>query len=222
MKKYAYENLITREVQFEKPDDEDEDDDVNEVINVKESPVQKDSSNADKLPPPLPPQPPKDLEQPPLPPPPPESSNPAPPPPEEPQNQVEDMDLSDEESESIIETQNNGNNQDHLKDVLSSFYSDLATMDPEGSKEATPNHTPPQVNSPGPSFVQDQESSSQQSTLSDDRSNSPSAFGASGDSTDEKRKRKTKISSGLSMKKKNVGLLVTKWQNIQQEVKRNK
>ena len=41
MKKYAYENLITREVQFEKPDDEDEDDDVNEVINVKESPVQK-------------------------------------------------------------------------------------------------------------------------------------------------------------------------------------
>ena len=129
-----------------------------------------------------------------MPPPPPEMSNPAPPPPE-PQNQVEDMDLSDEESESIIETtQNNGNNQDHLKDVLSSFYSDLATMDPgapgAGSKDTTPNHTPPQVNSPGPSFVQDQESSSQQSTLSDDRSNSPSAFGASGDSTDEKRKRK--------------------------------
>ena len=148
-----------------------------------------DPFNAEKQPP-LPPQPPKDLEQPPLPPPPPEMSNPAPPPPE-PQNQVEDMDLSDEESESIIETQNNGNNQDHLKDVLSSFYSDLATMDPgAGSKDTTPTHTPPQVNSPGRSFVQDQESSSQQSTLSDDRSNSPSAFGATGDPTDDKRKRK--------------------------------
>ena len=46
MKKYSYENLITREVQFEPPsksltDDEDEDDDVNEVINVKESQNQK-------------------------------------------------------------------------------------------------------------------------------------------------------------------------------------
>ena len=31
----------------------------------------------------------------------------------------------------------------------------------------------------------------------------------------------TKISSGLALKKKNVGSLVAKWQNIQQEVKRN-
>ena len=49
MKKYAYENLITREVQFEPPsksltddDDDDDDDDVNEeVIHVKESQIQK-------------------------------------------------------------------------------------------------------------------------------------------------------------------------------------
>ena len=47
MKKYAYENLITREVQFEPPSkslthDDDDDDDVNEeVIHVKESQIQK-------------------------------------------------------------------------------------------------------------------------------------------------------------------------------------
>ena len=44
MKKYSYENLITREVQFEPPSKsltDDEDDDVNEVINVKESQNQK-------------------------------------------------------------------------------------------------------------------------------------------------------------------------------------
>ena len=45
MKKYAYENLITREVQFEPPSKsltDDDDDDVNEeVIHVKESQIQK-------------------------------------------------------------------------------------------------------------------------------------------------------------------------------------
>ena len=44
MKKYAYENLITREVQFEPPSKSltDDDDDVNEeVIHVKESQIQK-------------------------------------------------------------------------------------------------------------------------------------------------------------------------------------
>lgn len=79
----------------------------------------------DGLQPPLPTQPPKEVEQPPLPPPPPELS--AQPKPPEPQNQVEDMELSEEEeSESIpiIETRNNGNG-DNLSDALSSFYSDL-------------------------------------------------------------------------------------------------
>ena len=58
----------------------------------------------------MPPQPPKEIEPPPLPPPPPETSNSPIPKPTEPQNQVEDMELSDEESETtpIIETQNNG------------------------------------------------------------------------------------------------------------------
>ena len=43
MKKYAYENLITREVQFEPPSKSltDDDDDDDEVIHVKESQIQK-------------------------------------------------------------------------------------------------------------------------------------------------------------------------------------
>lgn len=128
------------------------------------------------------------------------------------------MELSEEEeSESIpiIETRNNGNG-DNLSDALSSFYSDLATIDPNStSQENTPTPTPPQIHSPGPpGFVRE----SSPAALSDDRSNSPST----GDSIDDRRKRKTKISSGLAMKKKNVGSLVAKWQNIQQEVKRNK
>ena len=79
----------------------------------------------DGLQPPLPTQPPKEVEQPPLPPPPPELS--AQPKPPEPQNQVEDMELSEEEESEnlpIIETRNNGKN-DNLSDALSSFYSDL-------------------------------------------------------------------------------------------------
>lgn len=162
--------------------------------------------------PPLPPQPPKEMIQPPLPP----EISLIPPKPPEPQNQVEDMELSDEEEAEaapIIETRNNGNN-DQLTDALSSFYSDLANIDHPGSvsQETTPNPTPPQIHSPGPSFVKESSPA-----LSDDRSNSPS-----GDSLEERRKRKTKISSGISMKKKNVNSLVAKWQTIQQEVKRNK
>ena len=76
---------------------------------------------SEETPPPLPPQPPKEIEPPPLPPPPPEASNSPIPKPTEPQNQVEDMELSDEESETtpIIETQNNGNYVPFLKRLRS-------------------------------------------------------------------------------------------------------
>merc|ERR1719510_225803 len=132
------------------------------------------------------------------------------------------MDLSEEEEETEaapIET----SKSDHLSDALSSFYSDLATMDgpiPGGgggaaplSQETTPIPTPPQVKSPAALIRENSPAS-----LSDERSSSPLSFG---ETPEERRKRKTKISAGLSMKKKNVGSLVAKWQNIQQEVKRN-
>lgn len=128
-------------------------------------------------PPPLPPSPDQD-EKPPLPP----EAEKAPPPPPPPASQVEDMELSDEEeSNTIIETKEEDN--DHLTDVLSSFYSDLANIDGSASQDATPIPTPPKVDSPGPSFFARETSPA----LSDERSQSPSSIG---DTLEERRRRK--------------------------------
>lgn len=94
------------------------------------------------------------------------------------------MELSDEETESApIETSTDAKpKEDNLSDALSSFYSDLATMD-GASQESTPVPTPPQIHSPGPStFVKDSSPA-----LSDDRSNSPLSYG---ESAEERKKRK--------------------------------
>jgi len=227
-------------MQFEKPLDEDDDDEEDEDVQFIPN-LEKISPNNGVGPvpppsqPPLPPPPPEELSKPPLPPAP---EIPPPPPTKPPQeSQVEDMDLSDEEETEMvpIETGRAENSvkpqaEDKLNisDALSSFYSDLANINADSgdntdrsqdgaytiSQEATP--TPPIVDSPGPSSVGFENSPN---VSDNERSNSP----FNGDLNEERRKRKstTMRSTGLSMKKKNVGSLVAKWQNIQQEVKRN-
>lgn len=249
-KKYAYENLITREMQFEKPLDEDDDDDEEDEDVQDVNPVlEKTSPNNGVGPvpppsqPPLPPPPPEEVSKPPLPPeiPPPPPTKPPP------ESQVEDMDLSDEEETEMVpietsggagnsvkpqtEDTSGGRGRVDLTDALSSFYSDLATINADSgdntdrsldgaatiSQEATP--TPPNIESPGPSSVGGYENSPNVSD--NERSNSPFNNGETNEDR-PKRKSTTMRSTGLSMKKKNVGSLVAKWQNIQQEVKRNK
>ncbi len=175
---------MTRERQFEKPVESDDD----EIVEVKE-----DDKKVKPSPPPLPPPPPEEDSQPP-PPLPPEVE----PPPKQPEvnaeaavHQVEDMDMSDEdESEAagtIIES-NSGNNG-KLDDALNSFYSDLASF--ASSQETTPVPTPPLCESPGPSAptvnpVQARDSVSP--SVSDERSCSPFSTG-----TDEERQKKKKV-----------------------------
>ena len=147
--------------------------------------------------PPLPP-----LSTPEIPPPPPSK------PPLPPESQVEDMDmdLSDiEEETEIVPIETSGSvttsrkpSQDlNLSDALSSFYSDLGLMGAEGdsasqdgavtiSQEATPNATPPKVDSPGPSSVVFENSPN---VSDNERSDSP--FDA-GENVNERRKRKVK------------------------------
>ena len=144
------------------------------------------------------------MSKPPLPPSTPEIPPPPPskPPPE---SQVEDMDmdLSDEEETEIVPIETSGSvttsrkpSQDlNLSDALSSFYSDLGLM-AEGdsasqdgatiSQEATPNATPPKVDSPGPSSVVFENSPN---VSDNERSDSP--FDA-GENVNERRKRKVK------------------------------
>ena len=114
-----------------------------------------------------------------------------------------DMDLSDEEETEIVPIETSGSvttsrkpSQDlNLSDALSSFYSDLGLM-AEGdsasqdgatiSQEATPNATPPIVDSPGPSSVVFENSPN---VSDNERSDSP--FDA-GENVNERRKRKVK------------------------------
>ena len=113
------------------------------------------------------------------------------------------MDLSDEEETEIVPIETSGSvttsrkpSQDlNLSDALSSFYSDLGLM-AEGdsasqdgatiSQEATPNATPPKVDSPGPSSVVFENSPN---VSDNERSDSP--FDA-GENVNERRKRKVK------------------------------
>ena len=116
-----------------------------------------------------------------------------------------DMDLSDEEETEIVPIETSGSgvttsrkpSQDlNLSDALSSFYSDLGLMGAEGdsvsqdgatiSQEATPNATPPKVDSPGPSSVVFENSPN---VSDNERSDSP--FDA-GENVNERRKRKVK------------------------------
>lgn len=118
-----------------------------------------------------------------MPPPPPEISLPPLP---ASQNQVEDMDLSEDETEiPPIETPKEPPTKDAadpLSNALSSFYSDIAGID-GSSQETTPVPTPPKVNSPSPSLGRESPG------LSDERSNSPFC----GDSQDESKKRKVRL-----------------------------
>ena len=122
--------------------------------------------------------PPEESANPPLPPPPPEISLPPLP---TSQNQVEDMELSEDETDvPPIETPKEPpKKEDPLSNALSSFYSDIANID-GSSQETTPVPTPPKMGSPTSSLGRESPA------LSDDRSNSP--FCADG--LDENRKRK--------------------------------
>lgn len=136
-------------------------------------------------------------------------------------------------------------NDTPLNDALTSFYSDLASIDnttqdgyhagqnkdlsyasmtKSSSEVMTENATDTQRTLQ----VTDSDISGQESRFAptignlktlDDRSNSPRALTPDRGGQDEKerRKKKAKLASGLSMKKKGVSNLVAKWQNIQEE-----
>merc|ERR1719195_258271 len=108
-KKYAYENLITREMQFEKPLDEDEETDE-EIQEIPDLEIISSNNGVGPVPPPsqppLPPPPPEEVPNPPLPP-------ELPPPP--PDTQVEDMDLSDEEETEMVPIETSGGDENSTK-----------------------------------------------------------------------------------------------------------
>jgi hypothetical protein len=129
------------------------------------------------------------------------------------------MELSEEEEEeeesevTPIETgiKDSDAGSGDLTDALSSFYSDLATID-GASQETTPMPSPPRAASPGPTTADPipgpvsspvpnviRESSP---ALSDERSNSPMSFG---ETIDERRKRKVNLFEKLNF---------VKWQNL--------
>lgn len=135
-----------------------------------------------------------------------------------------------------------------LNDALTSFYSDLASIDTPSdvslrdggndiydpslteSSEIIASNT---NNTQTQGQMADVELSghNHQSTsnigdsiTSDDRTNSPRELTPErrGQEEKEKRKKKAKLTSGLSMKKKGVSNLVAKWQNIQEESSRHR
>ena len=126
-----------------------------------------------------------------------------------------------------------------MRDVLDSFYSDLASLDTPvgGSINSTPSDTPPCL-SPAQSQQVDDEADTRVSSP-DGRSNSP--FRTSEVEDSERKKKKVKIptfqflfflfigffsvlqgkyASSIELKKKGFGNMVAKWQNIQDEVKK--
>jgi len=258
-KKYEYENLVTGEVQGEKPEEEEV-----EVIEAVPPPPPLPPAPPQEPappPPPLPPPPPSE-QPPPLPPapPPPPTALPPPPPPSHDTSsmQVQDMDIEedDEDEEPALQIlqhqpqqqmslseqltaqmnacdaissadqsadhqQRNGGDGGAASAVgggdalLDSFYADLAELD--GSSQgslisAQPSQPaaaaaasmamPPTSHSPVPS--------SAAAAFAEDGSNSPKY-----DDETKKKRKGTKLSQGLLMKKKGVGNLVAKWQNIQ-------
>lgn len=133
-----------------------------------------------------------------------------------------------------------------LNDALTSFYSDLASIDKtsdtdydagprkpasyhcvtdSSSELSIANHDDTSGALPVPPVgLSEQEARFHSSNISnpsvlDDNSNSPRALtpDRSGQEEKEKRKKRAKLASGLSMKKKGVSNLVAKWQNIQEE-----
>lgn len=141
-----------------------------------------------------------------------------------------------------LSTDTSGGEVNPLKNALASFYSDLASIDnklEENSNNVTPPSevslhcnmpaeplgkrdvgTPPLVEPTG-LFQQDTRNQAlavNNPAVFEDNSNSPRALTPDrGYEEKEKRKKKAKLTSGLSMKKKGVSSLVAKWQNIQEE-----
>ncbi|XP_040569607.1 uncharacterized protein [Lepeophtheirus salmonis] len=224
-KTYSYENLITGEVQSDKPQEEDEEDEtggVQEVLNKEEPEIlqidsdeenpsvplpSKNKEEVEVLLPPLPPDPPP-LKAPPPPPPLPPVEGPPPLPPLEGlpplppvEGQVQDMDLDEDE------TQGNGvpmldkgqTPPTHMDSALSSFYKDLASID-KGSNSNSPTISPSISPIPNENCIE----------------NSPGEV-----EIDDKRKRKAKMSA-LTLKKKGVSNLVAKWNNLQEQTKHSK
>ncbi|BES93610.1 Hypothetical protein NTJ_06419 [Nesidiocoris tenuis] len=89
----------------------------------------------------------------------------------------------------------------NLSTELDSFYSDIASLEPEPvpppppPKDPTPPPQPPPPSSPPPPPVSAPEST--------------------------KKKKKTKLAPGLALKKKGVSSLVAKWQQVQEDVRRD-
>ncbi|XP_059086398.1 formin-binding protein 4-like [Tigriopus californicus] len=228
-RKYSYENLITREVQWHPPSDtteaptEDCSDDVpeNTTINTTTQNHAQPSSPRPLDPTPIaPPLPPSEPTPPPLPP-----IVPPPPPPPPAEEVVEvhiandqgmaDMEMSDEDDADPVDErpiEGGPGREVSFTDELSTFYASLG-----GSSSLTHETapTPPSHSPTPPSRVE--------SPLSNEGTHSPTPNVGAGATAKEERKVKKKrtLASGLSLKKKGVDNLVAKWQNIQNEVKRS-
>jgi len=154
--------------------------------------------------------------------------------------QIFEGQVSKDLSKSVDET-----NDIPLQDALTSFYSDIASINnvseddcraiqsnilssASSTKSSSEHITANLTETLKPLQVFDAESSEQDirlvSTVDtirtlDDRSNSPRSLTPDRGIQDEreKRKKKAKLASGLSMKRKGVSNLVAKWQNIQEQ-----
>eukprot|EP00096_Caligus_rogercresseyi_P002188 TRINITY_DN1418_c0_g1_i1.p1 TRINITY_DN1418_c0_g1~~TRINITY_DN1418_c0_g1_i1.p1 ORF type:complete len:552 (-),score=221.83 TRINITY_DN1418_c0_g1_i1:58-1542(-) len=138
-------------------------------------------------------------QQPPLPPDPP-TSKPPPPPPPLPLNNTEPQDMDLDEEEAALPPAPPPQN-DLMDSALSSFYKDLASME---TMESSASNSPASEESPSIS------------PLPNENEEAPEEL------TEERRKRKTKMSSSLTLKKKGVSNLVAKWTNLQEKAKNTK
>lgn len=234
VRKYSYENLITREVQWYPPTASPEDpteapsedcpenvSDTNIVADTKHH--QHPETHSPPIPGPspiTPPLPPSDPTPPPLPPivPPP----PPPPPVEEPAVEIHeptdqgmaDMEMSDEDDADPADQrpiEGGPGREISFTDELSTFYASLGGSSSLITETAP---TPPSHSPTPPSRVE--------SPLSLEGTHSPIPnLGTTVTKEEKKVKKKRSLASGLSLKKKGVDNLVAKWQNIQNEVKRS-
>ncbi|KAK3923071.1 Formin-binding protein 4 [Frankliniella fusca] len=120
-----------------------------------------------------------------------------------------------------------------LMSELTSFYSDIASLDSNSrdavdddtSQEATAveqpipkSSTPPVPNALAPTPSSEEYSKQQQSEAAPSQiSHKSHVVQESSESLSTKKKKKTKLAPGLTLKKKGVSNMVAKWQQVQQE-----
>jgi len=197
-RRYNYRHILTGQVRESSPDPNSDEEEV-------------DSEEEEATPPPLPP--PSEEEASSTPPPPPPQSTTPPPPARQSttptaDHQLQDMDIDEDENNQITEE-------------MASFYSDLATLPPAEDPPAPPAVTPPPPIAacagpvPAPAIIDHLPQLFQDDAGSgSSRSCSPVPIEKMA-STKKKKLKKPKVSSSLALKKKGVGGMLEKWQNLQ-------